>query len=201
MVTEDYQKLAPKIPHQPGVYKFIDKSNTIIYVGKAKNLKKRLSSYFGAKKNQAFKTRTMVKNANHFEYIVVDTEHDALLLENTLIKSFQPRYNVMLKDGKSYTYICVKKERFPRVFFTRSVIRDGSIYYGPYTSKFKAKQLMEVVTKLFQLRTCTHNLSQTNVDKGKFKVCLEYHIKNCNCLLYTSPSPRDKRQSRMPSSA
>ena len=96
MVTEDYQKLAPKIPHQPGVYKFIDKSNTIIYVGKAKNLKKRLSSYFGAKKNQAFKTRTMVKNANHFEYIVVDTEHDALLLENTLIKSFQPRYNVCL---------------------------------------------------------------------------------------------------------
>ena len=179
MVTEDYQKLAPKIPHQPGVYKFIDKSSTVIYVGKAKNLKKRLSSYFGTKKNQAFKTRTMVKNADHFEYIVVDTEHDALLLENTLIKSFQPRYNVMLKDGKSYTYICVKKERFPRVFFTRSVIRDGSIYYGPYTSKFKAKQLMEVVTKLFQLRTCTHNLSQANIDKGKFKVCLEYHIKNC----------------------
>jgi excinuclease ABC subunit C len=179
MVTEEYQKLAPKIPHQPGVYKFIDKSDTIIYVGKAKNLKKRLSSYFGEKKNQAFKTRTMVKNADHFEYIVVDTEHDALLLENTLIKRLQPRYNVNLKDGKSYTYICIKKERFPRVFFTRKVIRDGSVYFGPYTSKFKAKQLMEVVRKLFQLRTCKFNLSEANIDAGKFKVCLEYHIKNC----------------------
>lgn len=179
MTTEDYQKIANKIPHQPGVYKFIDDSDTIIYVGKAKNLKKRLSSYFGIKKHQAFKTRTMVKNADHFEYIVVDTEHDALLLENTLIKRLQPRYNVNLKDGKSYTYICVKKERFPRVFFTRKVIRDGSVYFGPYTSKFKAKQLMEVVRKLFQLRTCNFQLSEANIDAGKFKVCLEYHIKNC----------------------
>lgn len=179
MVTADYQKLAPKIPKLPGVYRFIDKDDTIIYVGKAKNLKNRLSSYFGEKKHQAYKTRTMVKNADHFEYLVVDTEHDALLLENTLIKKFQPRYNVMLKDGKSYTYICIKKERFPRVFFTRRVIRDGSTYFGPYTSKFKAKQLLEVVRRLFPLRTCSYNLSEDNIAASKFKVCLEFHIKNC----------------------
>lgn len=178
MVTADYQKLAPKIPKVPGVYRFIDKDDTIIYVGKAKNLKNRLSSYFGVKKHQAYKTRTMVKNADHFEYLVVDTEHDALLLENTLIKKFQPRYNVMLKDGKSYTYICIKKERFPRVFFTRRVIRDGSTYFGPYTSKFRVKQLLEVVKRLFPLRTCSYNLSEKNIAASKFKVCLEYHIKN-----------------------
>jgi len=179
MVTADYQKLAPKIPKLPGIYKFIDKDDTIIYVGKAKNLKNRISSYFGEKKHQAYKTRTMVKNADHFEYLVVDTEHDALLLENTLIKKFQPRYNVMLKDGKSYTYICIKKERFPRVFFTRRVIRDGSTYFGPYTSKFKAKQLLDVVKRLFPLRTCSYNLSEENIKAAKFKVCLEFHIKNC----------------------
>lgn len=179
MVTADYQKLASEIPKLPGIYKFIDKNETIIYVGKAKNLKNRLSSYFGQKKHQAYKTRTMVKNASRFEYLVVDTENDALLLENTLIKKFQPRYNVMLKDGKSYTYICIKKERFPRVFFTRRVIRDGSTYFGPYTSKFKAKQLLEVVKRLFPLRTCSYNLSEENIKKDKFKVCLEFHIKNC----------------------
>lgn len=179
MLTSDYQKVAPEIPKQPGIYKFIDKSGTVIYVGKAKNLKNRLSSYFGEKKHQAFKTKTMVKNADHFEYMVVDTEHDALLLENSLIKKIQPRYNVMLKDGKSYTYICIKKERFPRVFFTRRVIRDGSTYFGPYTSKFKAKQVLEVVRRLFPLRTCSYNLSEQNIGAKKFKVCLEYHIKNC----------------------
>lgn len=179
MVTADYQKLAPEIPKQPGVYKFIDKTDTVIYVGKAKNLKNRLSSYFGEKKHQAYKTKTMVKNADHFEYMVVDTEHDALLLENSLIKKIQPRYNVMLKDGKSYTYICIKKERFPRVFFTRRVIRDGSTYFGPYTSKFRAKQVLDVVRRLFPLRTCSYNLSEQNIEANKFKVCLEYHIKNC----------------------
>lgn len=179
MVTADYQKLAPEIPKQPGVYKFIDKTGTVIYVGKAKNLKNRLSSYFGEKKHQAYKTKTMVKNADHFEYMVVDTEHDALLLENSLIKKMQPRYNVMLKDGKSYTYICIKKERFPRVFFTRRVVRDGSTYFGPYTSKFRAKQVLEVVRRLFPLRTCSYNLSEQNIEANKFKVCLEYHIKNC----------------------
>jgi len=179
MTTADYKDISSSIPTSPGIYKFIDKSDTIIYVGKAKNLRKRVASYFGEKKTQAYKTRTMVKNADYLEYIVVDTEHDALLLENTLIKKFQPRYNVNLKDAKSYTYICVKNERFPRVFFTRRVIKDGSSYYGPYTSKFKSKQLLEVVRHLFPLRTCSLKLSEANVNKGKFKVCLEYHIKNC----------------------
>jgi len=179
MTTADYQKESSKIPKLPGVYRFIDKDDVIIYVGKAKNLRNRLSSYFGEKKHAAYKTRTMVKNADHFEYIVVDTEHDALLLENTLIKKFQPRYNVMLKDGKSYTYICIKNERFPRVFFTRRVIKDGSDYFGPYTSKFKVSQLLDVIRRLFPLRNCTYQLSEENIKKSKFKVCLEYHIKNC----------------------
>ena len=138
-----------------------------------------VSSYFGNKKHQAYKTRVMVKNADRLDFTIVETESDALLLENTLIKKFQPRYNVMLKDGKSYTYLCIKKERFPRVFFTRKVIRDGSQYFGPYTSKFRTKQIFELVTNLFPIRTCKLNLSQDNIDKEKFKVCLEYHIGNC----------------------
>lgn len=179
MTTEDYKLLLPTIPTEPGVYKFLDKEGTVLYVGKAKNIKKRVSSYFGDKKNRAYKTKVLVKNADHMEFTVVETEHDALLLENTLIKKIQPRYNVMLKDGKSYTYICVKKERFPRVFFTRRVIKDGSLYLGPYTSKFKAKIILDLIKKLFPLRTCTLDLSEKNIEKGKFKVCLEYHIKNC----------------------
>ena len=121
----------------------------------------------------------MVKNASHLDFTIVETESDALLLENTLIKKFQPRYNVMLKDGKSYTYLCIKKERFPRIFFTRKVIRDGSQYFGPYTSKFRTKQIFELVKNLFPIRTCKLNLSQSNIEKEKFKVCLEYHIGNC----------------------
>ena len=179
MTLEDFQNISGNIPHLPGVYKYLDEDEVILYVGKAKNLKKRLSSYFGNKKNQAYKTRTMVRHADHIDYIVVDTESDALLLENTLIKKYQPRYNVNLKDDKSYTYICVKKERFPRVFFTRKVIRDGSTYFGPYTSKFRAKMVFELIKSLFPVRTCTLNLSEENIRNGKFKVCLEYHIHNC----------------------
>lgn len=179
MTTEDYKNYSSDIPDLPGVYRFLDAGETIIYVGKAKNLKKRLSSYFGEKKHQAYKTKTLVKNATRFEYTVVETEHDALLLENTLIKKFQPRYNVMLKDGKTYTYIVVKNERFPRVFFTRRVYKDGSQYFGPYTSKFKARIVLDIIKKLFKLRTCKLQLSEKNIEEGKFKVCLEYHIKNC----------------------
>lgn len=179
MTTEDYKAILPTIPTDPGVYRYYDKEDTIIYVGKAKNLKNRLSSYFGNKKHQAYKTRTMVKNAKFFDFTIVETEQDALLLENTLIKKFQPRYNVMLKDGKSYTYLCVKKERFPRIFFTRKIVKDGSLYFGPYTSKFKTKQIFELIKNLFPIRTCNYNLSQENIDKGKFKVCLEYHLGNC----------------------
>jgi excinuclease ABC subunit C len=179
LTTEDYKKLADHIPREPGIYRFIDENDTIIYVGKAKNLKNRLASYFGDKKHHAFKTKTLVRNAVKFDYTLVDTEQDALLLENTLIKKLQPRYNVMLKDGKTYVYIVVKKERFPRVFFTRKVWKDGSHYFGPYTSKYQANILLEIIKKLFQLRTCNFNLSKENIQAGKFKVCLEYHIKNC----------------------
>lgn len=179
MTKEDYQKIAHTIPKNPGIYKFLNEEHKILYVGKAKNLKNRLNSYFVNDKQKSFKTRTLVKNADHIEYLIVDTEHDALLLENTMIKKYQPRYNVMLKDGKSYTYICVKKERFPRVFFTRNLIKDGSTYFGPYTSKFRAKIIFDVIKKLFKLRTCTLNLSAQNIEQKKFTVCLEYHIKNC----------------------
>jgi excinuclease ABC subunit C len=179
MRTEDYKKIADTLPKQPGIYKFIDEDDIIIYVGKAKVLKNRIASYFGSQKGRAHKTRTMVKKAKRLEYTIVETESDALLLENTLIKKYQPRYNVMLKDGKSYSYICIKKERFPRVFITRKVIRDGSTYFGPYTSKQRLKIILELIKHLFPLRTCSYHLSESNIDAGKFKVCLEYHIKNC----------------------
>ncbi len=179
MKTSDFQEISPTLPKQPGVYRFLDEDDTILYVGKAKNLKNRLTSYFGNKKHQAFKTKTMVKNAHHIEFTIVETEHDALLLENSLIKKHQPRYNVMLKDGKTYTYICIKNERFPRIFFTRKVRKDGSTYLGPYTSKFRTKQIFELIKNLFPLRTCSLHLSEKNIEDGKFKVCLEYHIKNC----------------------
>ncbi len=168
----------PVIPEEPGIYKFIGDNDIILYVGKAKDLKKRLSSYF--QKNPAvFKVKLLVRNAIRIDYTVVHSEQDALLLENTLIKKYQPRYNVMLKDGKSYTYIRIRKENFPRIEFTRRVIRDGSIYFGPYTSKYKVNLLLELIEKLFKIRTCKLNLTEQNIKSGKFKVCLEYHVKNC----------------------
>lgn len=189
MTTEDYKKIQHTLPKDPGVYRFLDKEGVVLYVGKAKNLKNRLASYFGSKKHQAPKTKTMVKNAYEFIYTIVETETDALLLESTLIKKFQPRYNVMLKDGKSYNYICIKNERFPRVMVTRYVNRrDGVTYFGPYTSKVRVKVILDLIKSLFPLRTCTLNLSDDNIKKGKFKVCLEYHIKNClgPCVGYES---------------
>jgi excinuclease ABC subunit C len=179
MTTEDYKKLLPTLPSDAGVYQYRDKDQTVIYVGKAKNLKKRIASYFGDKKHQLHKTRTMIKNAASVEFTIVNSETDALLLENTLIKKLQPRYNVSLKDGKSYSYIVIKNERFPRVFITRKVFRDGSIYFGPYSSKNRLKIILDLIKQLFPLRTCNFNLSESNIDSGKFKVCLEYHIKNC----------------------
>ncbi|MBK7345226.1 MAG: excinuclease ABC subunit C [Saprospiraceae bacterium] len=179
MTTADYQAMLPTLPDEPGIYKYLGEDGIILYVGKAKNLKKRIASYFGEKKQQYYKTRVMVRTAHRLEYTITDSEHDALLLENSLIKKHQPRYNVNLKDDKSYTYICIKKERFPRVFFTRRVIRDGSTYFGPYTSKHRTAIVLDLIKKLFTLRTCTFNLSGENIEAGKFKVCLEYHIKNC----------------------
>lgn len=179
MTDKDYQELKNTWPKQPGVYRFINEDDVILYVGKAKNLKNRLTSYFGSTKHKSFKTRTMVKNASRIEFTIVETEQDALLLESTLIKRFQPRYNVMLKDGKTYSYICIKKEPFPRVFFTRRVFKDGSTYFGPYTSKHRVNILLDLIKKLFQLRTCNLQLTDKNIENEKFKVCLEYHIKNC----------------------
>ncbi|MEZ4960353.1 MAG: excinuclease ABC subunit UvrC [Saprospiraceae bacterium] len=182
MTNNDYKELFPTWPQEPGVYRFLNAEGKVLYVGKAKSLKNRLASYFGTTKGMAYKTRVMVKNASSIEFTIVDTETDALLLENTLIKRFQPPYNVMLKDGKSYNYICIKNEPFPRVFITRKVFRDGSTYFGPYTSKWRLKIILELIKSLFPLRTCTLNLSEKAIEKGKFSIkvpCLEYQIKNC----------------------
>ena len=166
------------LPHSPGVYQYFDKDDFVIYVGKAKNLKKRVSSYF-TKNHEYGKTRVLVKKIVRIEHIVVNTETDALLLENNLIKKYKPRYNVLLKDDKSYPWICIKKERFPRVFLTRRVIKDGSEYYGPYTSVKTVHNLLDLIKQLYPLRTCNYDLSKPKVDSGKYKVCLEYHLKNC----------------------
>jgi len=180
MTTEDFRKIQDSVPKDPGVYKFINEEDTILYVGKAKNLRNRLSSYFGERLDRAYRTRVMVKNAHRVEFTIVNTESDALLLENSLIKRYQPRYNVRLKDAKSYNFICIKNEAFPRVFITRKVIKDGSTYLGPYTSKARLKIILDLIKQIFPLRTCNLNLNQKNIDAGKFKVCLEYHIKKCN---------------------
>ncbi len=166
------------LPHSPGVYQFYDKDNTVLYVGKANDLKKRVSSYF-TKQHQNGKTRLLVKKIATVKHIVVTTETDALLLENNLIKKYQPKYNVMLKDGKTYPWICIKNERFPRVFSTRRMIKDGSEYFGPYTSMKTVHTLLELIRGLYPLRNCTYDLSQKKIEAGKYKVCLEYHLKNC----------------------
>ncbi len=166
------------LPHKPGVYQFFDKNEKIIYVGKAKNLKKRVSSYFN-KNQENFKTHILVKKIADIKHIVVQTESDALLLENNLIKKYQPRYNVMLKDDKSYPWIVVKNEVFPRVFSTRHLIKDGSVYYGPYTSVSMVRTILGLIRQLYPLRTCKYRLDPENITAEKYKVCLEYHIGNC----------------------
>jgi excinuclease ABC subunit C len=165
------------LPDKPGVYQFLDSAGTVIYVGKAKNLKKRITSYFS--KNQSGKTVVLLRKASDIRHIVVDNESDALLLENNIIKKHQPRYNILLKDDKTFPWICIKKEPFPRVFSTRNTIRDGSQYFGPYTSALMVKTLIGLIRQLYKLRTCSHSLTDSNISAGKFKVCLEYHIGNC----------------------
>ena len=166
------------LPNAPGVYQYFDANDVILYVGKAKNLKKRVSSYF-TKKHENGKTRVLVKKISSIKHIVVTTETDALLLENNLIKKYKPRYNVMLKDDKSYPWICIKKERFPRVFQTRRLIKDGSEYFGPYTSVKTVYTLLDLIKGLFPLRTCNYDLAEEKIQSKKYKVCLEYHIGNC----------------------
>ncbi len=165
------------LPDKPGVYQFIDASGTILYVGKARSLRKRVVSYFS--KNQSGKTQVMLSRAADLRHVVVDSESDALLLENSLIKKHQPRYNILLKDDKTYPWICIKNEHFPRVFLTRKLIADGSSYHGPYTSVPAVRTLLELIRQLFQIRTCSLPLNNKGIAEGKFKVCLEYHIGNC----------------------
>lgn len=175
------------LPPGPGVYQFYDKEGKILYVGKAKNIKKRVLSYF-QKIHENGKTRVLVKKIVDIKHIVVPTETDALLLENNLIKKHQPRYNVMLKDDKTYPWICIKNERFPRIFSTRKLIKDGSEYYGPYTSMKTVRTLLDLIKGLYPLRTCNYDLSQEKIEAGKYKVCLEYHLGNCKgpCENYQS---------------
>lgn len=176
---EHIQALLRSLPDNPGVYQYYDENGKIIYVGKAKNLKKRVLSYFNKEQFENGKTQVLVKKIADIKFIIVNTELDALLLENNLIKKYQPRYNVMLKDDKTYPWICIKNERFPRVFPTRTVIRDGSLYFGPYANVRVMHTLLDLVRQLFPLRNCNLNLTPENIEAGKFKVCLEYHIGNC----------------------
>ncbi|MGN0020505.1 MAG: excinuclease ABC subunit UvrC [Sphingobacterium hotanense] len=179
MMEFDYRKELTKIPHRPGVYQYFDKEGTLIYVGKAKDLKNRVGSYFVNPDQLNSKTRVLVRKINRIAFTIVDTEIDAWLLENSLIKKHQPRYNVMLKDDKTYPWIVIKHERFPRIFWTRKYIKDGSRYFGPYASVGMMHIVLDMIRELFPLRTCNLSLSQENIAKGKFKVCLEYQIGNC----------------------
>jgi excinuclease ABC subunit C len=178
MNTFNFQLVQPTLPNAPGIYKYFDTNGELIYIGKAKNIRKRVSSYF-TKSNHSYKTNELVKRIQKIEFTIVKSEHDALLLENALIKEFKPKYNIELKDDKTYPFIVIKKEAFPRVFLTRRRIQDGSEYLGPYTSANKARELLTFIKLHIPLRTCALNLSPANIQKGKYKVCLEYHLGNC----------------------
>ena len=182
------------LPENPGVYQYLDKNGRILYVGKAKNLKKRVSSYF-TKNNDSHRIRVMVKKIHEIRHIVVSSETDALLLENNLIKKHQPRFNVMLKDDKTYPWICIKNERFPRVFATRRLVKDGSEYYGPFTSFKTIHTLMDLIKGVYPLRTCNYDLAEDKIKNGKYKVCLEYHLGNCMgpCEAYEAEAEYQKK--------
>ncbi len=182
------------LPENPGVYQYFDKNGKILYVGKAKNLKKRVTSYF-TKNNDSHRIRVMVKKIHEIRHIVVSSETDALLLENNLIKKHQPRFNVMLKDDKTYPWICIKNERFPRVFATRRLVKDGSEYYGPFTSFKTIHTLMDLIKGVYPLRTCNYDLAEDKIRNGKYKVCLEYHLGNCMgpCEAYETEAEYQKK--------
>lgn len=179
MPAERISKILKTLPSNPGVYQYFDKEGRIIYIGKAKNLKKRVMSYFNKDASLTGKVRVLVSRIADIRWIVVDSEYDALLLENNLIKEYQPRYNIMLKDDKTYPWICIKKEPFPRVFPTRNLVKDGSEYFGPYASVKMMNTLLDLVRQLYPLRNCSLNLGKKQIEAGKYKVCLEYHIGNC----------------------
>lgn len=178
MTAKQFQQIAHTIPQQPGIYKYYDAGGKLLYVGKAKELRKRVGSYF-SKTFTTYKTHELVQRIHHIAFTIVDSEQDAFLLENSLIKEYQPRYNINLKDDKTYPYIVIKKEPFPRIFLTRKKIHDGSEYLGPFTSAGKVRDLISFIKQYVPLRTCKLNLSEPNIQKGKFKVCLEYHLGNC----------------------
>lgn len=190
----DYREELKKIPRKPGVYQYFDKNNELIYVGKAKDLRNRVASYFVNEHQLNSKTRVLVRKINRIAFTIVDTEIDAWLLENNLIKKHKPRYNVMLKDDKTYPWIVIKNEHFPRIFWTRKYIKDGSRYYGPYASVGMMHIILDMIRELFPLRTCNLNLSPENIAKGKYKICLEYQIGNCKgpCEGYQSEEEYDR---------
>ncbi len=178
MTNSEFQDIAQTIPREPGIYKYYNKENELLYVGKAKDLRKRVSSYF-LKNLTSYKTHELVNRISHIEFTIVNSEQDAFFLENSLIKNFQPRFNINLKDDKSYPYIVIKNEPFPRVFLTRKRIEDGSDYLGPYTSVHRVRELINFIRHTIPIRTCALNLTQRNIERKKFKVCLEYHLGNC----------------------
>ncbi len=196
MTSAQFSIIAPTIPTSPGIYKYFDISNQLIYVGKAKHLRKRVSSYF-TKHLQSYKTVELVNRIHKIEFTIVNSEQDAFLLENSLIKEYQPLFNINLKDDKSYPFIVVKNEPFPRVFFTRKKINDGSEYFGPYTSLGKVRDLLDVIKQNVPLRTCKLNLSKKNIESGKFKVCLEYHLGNCKGPCEGLQTPDDYQEGIM----
>lgn len=189
MTQEEFALIAPKLPHDPGIYKYYDKQQLLLYVGKAKDLRKRVSSYFN-KTFTTYKTHELVKKISRIEFTIVDSEQDAFLLENALIKQYHPRYNILLKDDKTYPYIVIKKEPFPRVFLTRRKYPDGAEYLGPFTSVSRVRELLELVKQMIPLRTCSLNLAPAQIEKGHYKVCLEFHLGNCK-------GPCEKRQAEI----
>jgi excinuclease ABC subunit C len=188
---KNIQEILKRLPQKPGVYQYFDEKGDIIYVGKAKKLKNRVTSYFTKDKYENGKTRLLVSKIRNLEFIVVETEFDALLLENSLIKKHQPRYNIQLRDDKTYPWICIKKERFPRLFPTRTLVKDGSEYYGPYASVKTMKTVLNLVRHLYKFRTCKYNLSDENIKAQKFRVCLEYHIGNCKAPCVANQSEQN----------
>ena len=193
MTAEQFSQIAATIPVDPGIYKYFDEKDELVYVGKAKNLRKRVSSYF-TKTFTTYKTHELVQRIRRIEFTIVNSEQDAFLLENSLIKQYQPKFNINLKDDKSYPFIVIKNEPFPRVFLTRRKIGDGSEYLGPYTSVGRVRELLDFVKSNIQLRTCQLNLSETQIRKGKYKVCLEYHLGNCKGPCEGRQTPEDYRE-------
>ena len=185
-ISEHIKSILQRIPEKPGVYQYFNAEGTIIYVGKAKNLRRRVNSYF-QKDQQTNKTRQLVRHIEDIKYIVVDSEQDAFLLENNLIKQYQPRYNILLKDGKSYPSICITKEAYPRIFKTRNIVKGAGEYFGPYSFGNTVDLFLELIHKLYPIRTCNMPLTQANIDKGKYKVCLKYHLHNCCGICENKP--------------